>query len=400
MIWRTARRLLAGASGVLVLAACSPAATEPSPDTRTAGTSPAASSPSPAPPTTPPGTASGPATPPTPNGSSPNAPSPTTSPTAPAGPPRASTVAEDLDVPWGVVSLPDGSFLVSERESARILRIRDGRAREVAQIRDARPVGEGGLMGMALAPDRRTLFAYYTAADDNRVVAMSWDGAKLGQPRPILTGIPRGWRHDGGVLAIGPDGFLYVGTGEVGEPRLAQDRDSLGGKILRLTLNGKPAPGNPFGTEVWSYGHRNVQGLAFDDAGRLWASEFGERTWDELNLITRGGNYGWPELEGSGNVRGLVNPKVVWPTNQASPSGLAFWRGDLWMGALRGERLWQIPLDGQSAGEPRSHFLNDYGRLRTVLVAHDGGSLLVTTSNTDGRGDPSRSDDRLLRVRS
>ena len=148
-------------------------------------------------------------------------------------------------------------------------------------------------------------------------------------------------------MIIGPDGFLYVGTGETGEVALAQDQKSLGGKILRITLDGRPAPGNPFGNEVWTYGHRNVEGLAFDADGRLWASEFGEQSWDELNLITKGANYGWPELEGSGEAEGMTNPKVVWRTDEASPAGLAYADGSLWMAALRGERLWQIPVAGR-----------------------------------------------------
>ncbi|MFP5283916.1 MAG: PQQ-dependent sugar dehydrogenase, partial [Actinomycetes bacterium] len=220
----------------------------------------------------------------------------------------------------------------------------------------------------------------------------------LGEPREVLTDIPKGIRHNGGRMTLGPDGYLYVGTGEVGNTSLAQDRDSLGGKILRITIDGEPAPGNPFDNEVWSYGHRNVEGLAFDDEGRLWASEFGEQTWDELNLIREGGNYGWPEVEGSGNQDGMINPKVVWRTSEASPAGLAFWQGELWMAALRGQRLWEIPIDGSKAGDPREHFTEKYGRLRSVTVAGNGRDLLLTTSNTDGRADPRRGDDRILTV--
>ena len=151
---------------------------------------------------------------------------------------------------------------------------------------------------------------------------------------------------------------------------------------------------------MWSFGHRNVQGLAFDDDGRLWASEYGEQAWDELNLITKGGNYGWPQVEGSGDRDGdLINPKVVWPTDDASPSGLAFWRGRLWMAALQGERLWEIPVDGTDTGEPQSHFTGDYGRLRSVTVAADGQSMLLSASNTDGRGNRGAGDDKLLQVR-
>lgn len=315
-----------------------------------------------------------------------------------AAPATATTVVGGLTSPWGLVSLPDGTTLVSERDTGKILRVSQGAATVLTQLTEVHPGGEGGLLGLALSPDRQQLFAYLTAADDNRILAMSWDGARLGEPRAILTGIPKGTIHDGGRLLVGPDGYLYVGTGETGNRDLAQDRSSLGGKILRVTLDGKPAPGNPFGNEVYSYGHRNVQGLAFDDAHRLWASEFGEQTWDELNLITPGANYGWPKAEGSSTLSGMTNPKVVWKTSEASPSGLAYWQGELWMAALRGGRLWEIPLRDATPGAPLGHFTGDYGRLRSVTVAADGHSLLLSNSNTDGRGVPQRNDDRVIRV--
>ena len=172
----------------------------------------------------------------------------------------------------------------------------------------------------------------------------------------------------------------------------------MGGKILRITTEGRPAPGNPFGDEVYSFGHRNVQGLAFDDEDRLWASEFGSQSWDELNLITEGGNYGWPLVEGSGQSDGMTNPKVVWRTSEASPSGLAYWQGQLWMAGLRGERLWEIPVDGAETGDPVAHFEGEHGRLRTVVVSSDGQYLLLTASDTDGRGNPVAGDDQLLRI--
>ena len=232
------------------------------------------------------------------------------------------------------------------------------------------------------------MFAYYTAAEDNRIVAMSWDGSTLGDPEVILDGIPKAGIHNGGRMIVGPDGLLYVGTGDAGDEQNAQDKSSLGGKILRITTEGKPAPDNPFGDEVYSFGHRNVQGLAFDDEDRLWACEFGSQTWDELNLVTKGSNYGWPLVEGSGEGDGLTNPKVVWRTSEASPSGLAYWQGELWMAGLRGERLWEIPVDGTDTGDPVAHFEGEYGRLRTVVVSPDGQNLLLTASDTDGRGDP------------
>ena len=369
------------ACGALLLTGCSNAANEPSPDTRTAGPTPATSAP-----------------PSSPSSTSPNPSSPSPSTIQSRGDPRTREVASDLEAPWGLVPLKDGSFLISERDTRRIVRVDNGSTSRIRTIEEADPAGEGGLLGIAITEDEKTVFAYYTTAGDNRIVSMSWNGRDLGSPKVILRGIPKGFIHNGGRLVVGPDGYLYVGTGESGSGRLSQDKDSLGGKILKLRLDGRPAPDNPFGNEVFSYGHRNVQGLAFDDQGRLWASEFGQQEWDELNLIRKGDNYGWPEVEGSGKARGMTNPKVVWRTRDASPSGLAYWQGDLWMAGLRGQRLWQIPLDGTKAGDPIAHFRGNYGRLRTVAVATDGNSLLMSNSNTDGRGDPTSKDDRLFRI--
>jgi glucose/arabinose dehydrogenase len=374
--------LVAACGALLLVTGCSNAANEPSAETRTAGQTAASSAP---------------AASPEPSSGA-EASSPTPSAVQSRGEPRAREIVADLVTPWGLVTLEDGSFLISERDTGKILRVRNDSTSLVRTIDEASPAGEGGLLGLAVTKDEKTVFAYYTAANDNRIVSMSWDGRDLGAPKVILRGIPKGFIHNGGRMVIGPDDYLYVGTGESGEGSLAQDKDSLGGKILRLRVDGRPAPGNPFDNEVFSYGHRNVQGLAFDAEGRLWASEFGQQTWDELNLIREGANYGWPEVEGSGKVKGMTNPKVVWRTRDASPSGLAYWQGELWMAGLRGERLWEIPLDGSSTRDPIAHFRGDYGRLRTVVVAHDGSSLLLSNSNTDGRGDPSPDDDRLFQV--
>ena len=200
-------------------------------------------------------------------------------------------------------------------------------------------------------------------------------------------------------MIFGPDGMLYVSTGEAGQPDLAQDRDSLGGKILRVTTDGDPAPGNPDRrSPIWTWGHRNVQGLAFDSAGNLWASEFGQDSFDELNLIEKGRNYGWPMVEGMGDEPGLQNPQVTWSTDESSPSGLAFAAGRLWLGALQGERLWRVDVNGRKASDEKGFFVGKYGRVRTVVLAPDG-NLWVTTSNHDGRGDPASEDDRILLVR-
>lgn len=323
--------------------------------------------------------------------------------TVESGPPQViGTVARDLEVPWGIGFLPDGSALVTERDSGRVLHITGRTVKEVGRIDETRAEGESGLLGLAVSPtyaEDQRVFVYTTTDRDNRVLRMRFTGGRLGKPTAILTGIPNGFIHDGGRLAFGPDGYLYASTGETGQRDLAQRESSLGGKILRITQDGDPAPGNPDpGSPVWTLGHRNVQGLAFDDAGRLWASEFGQDTWDELNLIEKGTNYGWPEVEGKGELSRFRNPQVVWRTDDASPSGLAFLDGHLWLGALRGERLWRIDVRGKRASHPTDFFVGKYGRMRTVVVAPDG-NLWVTTSNRDGRGDPAADDDRILLVR-
>ncbi len=225
-------------------------------------------------------------------------------------------------------------------------------------------------------------------------------GEQLGAPDTIFRGIPKGFVHNGGRIEFGPDKMLYAGTGESGDTSLSQDKDSTGGKILRLTPEGEPAPGNPFpDSPVYSYGHRNVQGLAWDSEQRLFAAEFGQDTWDELNAIKPGGNYGWPEAEGKSDATGYVDPLAQWGTDEASPSGVAYAEGSVWMAGLKGQRLWRVPLKGtEASADPQAFLEGEYGRLRTVVAA-GGDKLWVTTSNTDGRGNPKDGDDRILEVR-
>lgn len=308
-------------------------------------------------------------------------------------------IASDLDVPWGIAFLPDGSALIAERDSAAIKHLTaPGVVTQVGVVAGVAPRGEGGLLGLATAG--ATVFAYLTTGQDNRVVRMHFDGEALTGQSPILTGIPAGSRHDGGRIAFGPDGKLYVATGEVGDPQLAQDRSSLGGKILRINPDGSTPGDNPDpASPVWSYGHRNIQGLAWDSAGRLWATEYGADRADELNVIRPGANYGWPMAEGRADTEGLVDPVLQWGTDEASPSGLAYFGGSLWVAALRGQRLFRIPVaaDG-SLGPAASLFVGQYGRLRTVVAAPDG-ALWFTTSNRDGRGSVRAGDDRILQLR-
>ncbi|MER7538041.1 PQQ-dependent sugar dehydrogenase [Streptomyces sp. NPDC097704] len=314
----------------------------------------------------------------------------------------AGTLTEGLKSPWGLAELPGGDLLVSSRDERTITRVdgRTGAKTLLGTVPGVVPGGEGGLLGLAVRDGR--VYAYMTTSSDNRIVRMRYGGGKgdrLGPPEPVLTGIPKGFVHNGGRIAFGPDGMLYAGTGETGRKGLAQDRSSLGGKILRMTPEGGPAPGNPFpGSVVYSYGHRNVQGLAWDPRGRLWASEFGQDTWDELNLIEPGRNYGWPVVEGRAGRAGFVDPVAQWPTSEASPSGIAYARGAIWLAALRGERLWRVPLSGaERSGEPEAFLKGGYGRLRTVLAA-GGDRLWLVTSETDTRGTPGPGDDRILRL--
>lgn len=319
----------------------------------------------------------------------------------PRAPRIAGTVASGLNVPWGIAFLASGDALVSQRDEGSIVRISpDGSTTTLGAVAGSSgvPGGEGGLLGIALPPDdERTLFAYVTTAADDRIVRIRLDGDALGEPEPVLTGIPIGSRHHGGRLLFDDDGSLFVSTGDAGTGTFAQDRNSLAGKILRVDQDGKAVEGNPFGNRTWSYGHRNVEGLAFDEQGRLWAAEFGEKAADELNLVRRGGDYGWPRVEGTGGTGDLIDPEVTWGTDECSPSGVAITGSTAYVGALQGECLFAVPLDGRRAGRPVAHFQGEHGRIRTVAVAPDG-ALWMTTSNTDGRGDPRRGDDRILRV--
>lgn len=376
---RLLARVLTPAAAILLgVAGCSVAAPEPDPLYAGASATPPAA----------PGSAAASA-----------APGPATSPAAPAALPGLTyggDAATGLGLPWSVVVLDGGGLVVSERETGEIKRISGTSTEVIGSIPEAAAAsGEGGLLGLAVdaAPGTEpdALYAYYTSATDNRVVRMPWTDGRLGVPEPILTGIPKAEIHNGGRLAVGPDGHLYIGTGDAGSRDDAQDPDGLGGKILRITPDGgipddNPTPGSP----VYSLGHRNVQGLAWDSAGRLWASEFGPEIDDELNLVTPGGNYGWPEVTGAPGDARYIDAQVVWPSTAASsPSGMAILDDVAYIGGLRGQRLWQVPLRDGTAGEPVGHFDGQYGRLRDVAAGTDG-SLLVATNESGGA--------RILRI--
>jgi glucose/arabinose dehydrogenase len=355
------------------------------------------------PPSTPPGTAA------------PTDASTVTATPTPTGPPPVlqpsggvEVVAQGLQSPWSILRLPGGGILVSERDTANVVEVLgDGSLRVAATVPGVVPGGEGGLLGLAFRPtdgdDPGSVYAYFTAASDNRIVRMPLTGAPgslgLGAAEDVLTGIPKAGNHDGGRLAFGPDGFLYATAGDAGNGDAAQDPNSLSGKILRMTPDGRPAPGNPFGNFAWSLGHRNPQGLAWDANGDLWAAEFGQNTWDELNRIARGANYGWPVVEGQAGDSRFVDPVQQWSTSEASPSGLAIVGDTLFLAALRGERLWSIaPATSGGALAATPWFTGELGRLRDVTAGPDG-ELWFIGNNTDGRGDPSPGDDKLFRVR-
>ncbi|WP_052745579.1 PQQ-dependent sugar dehydrogenase [Allosalinactinospora lopnorensis] len=313
-----------------------------------------------------------------------------------------------LDSPWGLAFLPDGSALVSSRLSGDIVRVpaEGGDAEPVGDVPDVETSSEGGLLGLAASPDfetDRTVFAYVSSSPTNRVVALQVgeDFDSLTQERVLLDGIEPADRHHGGRLRIGPDGHLWIGTGDAFEPENAADDESLNGKILRIGLDGLIPEDNPFGTEVYSSGHRNVQGITFDPDGTVYASELGHRTWDEVNVLEAGADYGWPETEGIEGDTGEEPIFTIHP-DEASPSGVAYAEGSLWMGALGGQRLWQLPVDGrEAAGDPIAHYVGEYGRIRTVEAAPDG-ALWIVTSNTDeatwGGTAPRPGDDRILRI--
>ena len=307
-------------------------------------------------------------------------------------------VVTGLDAPWSIV-VDDDMTLVSERDSGRVLEVTDdGGTREVGTVEGVSAGGEGGLLGLALHDDH--LYTYFTSADDNRVVRHELAGEPgslaLGDPETILDGIPSASYHNGGRIAFGPDDMLYVTTGDAGDTERAQDRESLAGKILRLTPEGEVPEDNPFDDSlVWTLGHRNPQGIAWDDDGTMYASEFGQDTWDELNVIEAGDNYGWPTVEGTADDDRFTDPVQQWSPDEASPSGIAIDDGSIWIANLRGERLREVPLDDVTTST--EHLVGEHGRLRDVAVATDG-SLWVLTNDTDGRGDPDDGDDRILRV--
>jgi glucose/arabinose dehydrogenase len=342
-------------------------------------------------------------------GKPPNLPTPSASESAGGGAEQevaASVLATGLEVPWGIAFLPDGSGLVTERDTARILKIgpesdaNGFKVTEVQRLAEVEPSGDGGLLGIAVSPkysSDKTVYLYYSTERDNRIAKLVL-GAK---PQPILTGIPRSVNDNGGALAVGPDGYLYAGTGDGSSTgNQAPNPKSLGGKILRMTVAGKPAPGNPAKNSlIWSSGHRNVQGLTWDNQKRMYASESDQKSTGELNLIVKGRNYGWPVADGPGTDSKLANPMVSWPTADSSCAGVAVVDRLIASACLLGKRLWLVQTTGNGTmlGQPQPLLPNQYGRLRALAAAPDG-SLWMSTSNHEDGGDPGPDDDRIIRL--
>lgn len=330
-----------------------------------------------------------------------------------------STFVDQLDTPWSLVFLPDGRGLVSERPG-RIRLIDHGHALPLIEIPSVQS-GEGGLLGLAVDPHfpaRPYIYAMHTIRDGNgvtnRIVRLIFDGRSARVDRVIFSGIPAGHVHNGGRIAFGPDGYLYIGTGETFRPDLAQDMHSLGGKVLRITADGQIPGDNPFpGSPIYTLGNRNVQGLAWEpkthdlfESEHGPSGELGVHAWDEINVLRPGGNYGWPRVVGAAHKPEYVDPIVAWPGLSAPPGGIAFWEGDLYVPTLRSQALIRIHVEKQGKtwqvqGIYRWFAFNHndglYGRLRAAVVGPDA-ALYVLTSNRDGRGEPRDDDDRILRI--
>jgi len=317
-------------------------------------------------------------------------------------------VTDNLDTPWSIAFLPDKSMLVSQRNGIVFHISKDGNEEKVGEIPSVKEYGEGGLMGVAVHPNfsvNSYVYFYYTYSENgvntlNRVVRMGYKNNRLENEQIVVDKIPGGIFHNGGRIKFGPDGFLYITTGDATNPSLSQNKDSLAGKILRVTDDGKPAPGNPFKTQVYSFGHRNPQGLAWDLDKHLWETEHGPSgTWpnccqDEINVIEAGKNYGWPENVGD-NVKSGVEAAVLHSGREIwAPAGLDYLNGSLFFAGLRGEALYEYKI---ATKRLTAHFKNTFGRIRDVVVGPDN-MIYITTSNLDGRGLPKRGDDKIIKI--
>jgi glucose/arabinose dehydrogenase len=326
---------------------------------------------------------------------------------------QVTTLTTDTDIPWGLVTLPDGTILYNRRDAHDIIHLNPatGAKNNIGTVPNVQSTdGEGGLLGLEINPvsfsSDHWLYIMHTSSSDNRIVRIKYENGTLqtSSEQILVTGILRNKYHDGGRLRFSPDGsYLFAGTGDAQNGDNAQNRNNLNGKVLRINPDGSIPSDNPFGNAVWSYGHRNVQGLAFDSQGRLWEQEFGNSIMDETNLIVKGGNYGWPICEGTANgtgscgQSGLIAPKHTYPVADGSCSGITIVRDVLYVACLRGERMYRLVISGSSLINVTQYFQGTYGRLRTVEPAPDGG-IWLTTSNGDKDSTPNNSSTRVMHV--
>jgi glucose/arabinose dehydrogenase len=305
-------------------------------------------------------------------------------------------VATGLTLPWGLAVLPDGTALVGERTTGRLLVVQPQRApaKLVRRMTGLDATGDGGLLGLTLSPNFERdglVYAYLTTRTDNRVVRFALKGAVT----TVLTGIPKGRTGNGGRIAFGSDGMLYVGTGDAGKPALAANRRSLAGKVLRVDTFGRPDPDNPSpSSPVYSLGHGRVAGMCLNGADQVYTTEPGTGGKDEVNRVEMGRDYGWPD----GARAGAATPDEQIPAPTGGLGGCAVIERGLFVASSTGQRLYALPLDGSGqAGAPADFLAGAYGRLRTVVAGSDG-ALWLTTSNKDGAGKPTPQDDRVIRI--
>ncbi len=323
--------------------------------------------------------------------------------------PDRTTIIKNITIPWGIGFLPNGNMLITERDASLIdLNPETGELVSIP-VDGVRVSGEGGLLGAAVHPQfsqNNWIYLYLTGTGSNgtmnTVIRYTYNGQALSEKKIIVENIPGARFHNGGRIAFGPDGYLYITTGDAENPPLSQDINSLAGKILRVSDSGAIPTDNPFGNAVYSYGNRNPQGLTWDTQGRLWSTEHGrsgsKSGFDEVNYIVKGGNYGWPDSEGNTVLPGTIapalhsTPDVTW-----APGSAAYWDGSVFFGGLRGSRLYEAVLSGTQVVELREYFVNELGRIRTVVLGPDG-MLYITTSNRDGRGKVKSGDDKVIRL--
>ncbi len=310
-------------------------------------------------------------------------------------------VAENRMIPWSIDFLNDNKYIFTERPG-RVIYMN----KTILNINEVAHKGEGGLLGIVLHPsfeENNYVYIYYTYEERgnlfNKIVRYEMIGEELINEENIIDSIPGNSYHNGGRMKFGPDNKLYVTTGDAGHSDLAQNISSLAGKILRINSDGSIPEDNPFNNSfVYSYGHRNPQGIAWDEQGRLWSTEHGSTATDELNIIRPGNNYGWPIIRGDEEKEGMTNPVIQSSYNTWAPSGLTYYNNSLFFTGLRGQTLYKAEIISSEEVILTKHLEKEYGRLRTIVLGPDD-YFYILTSNKDGRNpNPAENDDLIIRI--